>query len=87
VAIPKPFADRLTLKVPSLHISPSGVPEDQIIGIRYGLRGFYDKFAKPVPLTRRTVDGIHLKGGTMLVGAGLGFSTGSKLLEGCGGCA
>ncbi|KIZ06337.1 hypothetical protein MNEG_1619 [Monoraphidium neglectum] len=43
-----------------------GVPEDQIIGIRYGLRGFYDKFAKPVPLTRRTVDGIHLKGGTML---------------------
>ncbi|KAI8470369.1 MAG: phosphofructokinase family protein [Monoraphidium minutum] len=43
-----------------------GVPEDQIIGIRYGLRGFYDRDAKPVTLTRRAVDGIHLKGGTVL---------------------
>ncbi|KIZ06381.1 hypothetical protein MNEG_1568 [Monoraphidium neglectum] len=43
-----------------------GVPEDQIIGIRYGLAGFYNKGAKPVTLTRQTVDGIHLKGGTML---------------------
>ncbi|KAI8467582.1 MAG: phosphofructokinase family protein [Monoraphidium minutum] len=43
-----------------------GVPEDQIIGIKYGLRGFYDKDSKPVTLTRRVVDGIHLKGGTML---------------------
>ncbi|KAI8462809.1 MAG: phosphofructokinase domain-containing protein [Monoraphidium minutum] len=43
-----------------------GVPEDQILGIKYGLRGFYDKDSKPVTLTRRAVDGIHLKGGTML---------------------
>ena len=46
----------------------TGVPEDQIIGIRYGLRGFYEKGAKPLTLTRAIVDGIHLKGGTMLVG-------------------
>ena len=44
------------------------MPEDQIVGIRYGLRGFYEKESKPVTLTRRAVDGIHLKGGTMLVG-------------------
>lgn len=45
-----------------------GVPEDQILGIRYGLRGFYEREDKPITLTRDTVDGIHLKGGTMLVG-------------------
>jgi hypothetical protein len=44
-----------------------GVPEDQILGIRYGLRGFYERDDKPVTLTRRAVDGIHLKGGTVLV--------------------
>lgn len=44
-----------------------GVPEDQILGIRYGLRGFYEREDKPVTLTRRMVEGIHLKGGTMLV--------------------
>lgn len=44
-----------------------GVPEDQILGIRYGLRGFYERDDKPVTLTRRMVEGIHLKGGTMLV--------------------
>jgi 6-phosphofructokinase 1 len=44
-----------------------GVPEDQILGIRYGLRGFYEREDKPITLTRDTVDGIHLKGGTMLV--------------------
>lgn len=43
-----------------------GVPEDQILGIRYGLRGFYEREDKPITLTRDTVDGIHLKGGTML---------------------
>ena len=45
-----------------------GVPEDQIFGIRYGLRGFLDRHAKPVQLCRQTVDGIQLKGGTVLVG-------------------
>lgn len=44
-----------------------GVPEDQVLGIKYGLRGFYERDDKPVTLTRRMVDGIHLKGGTMLV--------------------
>lgn len=44
-----------------------GVPEDQILGIRYGLRGFYERDDKPVTLTRKSVDGIHLKGGTILV--------------------
>lgn len=44
-----------------------GVPEDQILGIRYGLRGFYERDDKPITLTRHIVDGIHLKGGTMLV--------------------
>nr|WHU05653.1 6-phosphofructokinase 1 [Chromochloris zofingiensis] len=43
-----------------------GVPEDQILGIRYGLRGFYERDDKPVTLTRKSVDGIHLKGGTIL---------------------
>jgi hypothetical protein len=43
------------------------VAEDQILGIKYGLSGFYTKGAKPVTLTRHAVDGIHLKGGTMLV--------------------
>lgn len=43
-----------------------GVPEDQILGIKYGLRGFYDREAKPVSLNRQLVDGIHLRGGTLL---------------------
>lgn len=43
-----------------------GVPEANILGIRYGLRGFYERDAKPVTLTRAKVDGIHLRGGTML---------------------
>ena len=43
-----------------------GVPEDQIFGIKYGLRGFLDRHAKPVQLGRREVDGIQLKGGTVL---------------------
>ena len=48
-----------------------GVPEDSILGIRYGLRGFYDRSTKPICLSRAIVDDIHLKGGTILVGAGL----------------
>lgn len=39
----------------------------QIYGIKYGLRGFYDRNAKPVELNARTVEGIHLRGGTILV--------------------
>lgn len=33
---------------------------------RYGYQGFYDKESKPVVLTRKTVDGIQLTGGTIL---------------------
>eukprot|EP00199_Chlamydomonas_sp_CCMP681_P000695 CAMPEP_0119107434 /NCGR_PEP_ID=MMETSP1180-20130426/10100_1 /TAXON_ID=3052 ORGANISM="Chlamydomonas cf sp, Strain CCMP681" /NCGR_SAMPLE_ID=MMETSP1180 /ASSEMBLY_ACC=CAM_ASM_000741 /LENGTH=492 /DNA_ID=CAMNT_0007092919 /DNA_START=118 /DNA_END=1596 /DNA_ORIENTATION=+ len=47
-------------------LSDYGVPSDNILGIRYGLRGFYDREAKPVTLTPSLVDGIQLKGGTML---------------------
>jgi 6-phosphofructokinase 1 len=43
-----------------------GVPEEQILGIRYGLKGFYAQDKKPVTMSRRYVDGIHLKGGTIL---------------------
>ena len=43
-----------------------GVPEGNIIGIRYGFKGFYDKKARPVVLTKKSVEGIHLDGGTML---------------------
>ena len=80
-----PAAHRITLVNTSLLSSPRhgialqnivytltdyGVPEDNILGIRYGLRGFYERDAKPITLTRKYVDGIHLKGGTMLVRAG-----------------
>ncbi|KAI8474291.1 MAG: phosphofructokinase family protein [Monoraphidium minutum] len=43
-----------------------GVPEGNILGIRYGFRGFYDKTHKPVVLTKQSVDGIQLQGGTIL---------------------
>eukprot|EP01025_Chloroclados_australasicus_P013305 TRINITY_DN16286_c0_g1_i1.p1 TRINITY_DN16286_c0_g1~~TRINITY_DN16286_c0_g1_i1.p1 ORF type:complete len:540 (+),score=59.24 TRINITY_DN16286_c0_g1_i1:180-1799(+) len=43
-----------------------GVPEENILGIRYGLRGFYSNTHKPVVLSRKYVEGIHLKGGTLL---------------------
>ena len=39
----------------------------QIYGIRYGLRGFYSRGAKPLELNAQAVEGIHLKGGTILV--------------------
>lgn len=48
-------------------LSDYGVPEDRIFGIKYGLRGFYDRHAKPVELTKEYVSGIQLKGGTILV--------------------
>ena len=40
----------------------------QIYGIRYGLRGFYSRGAKPLELNYHAVEGIHLRGGTILVG-------------------
>lgn len=43
-----------------------GVPEGNIHGIRYGLKGFYDKKHKPVVLTKKVVESIHLTGGTLL---------------------
>jgi 6-phosphofructokinase 1 len=43
-----------------------GVPEGNILGIRYGYKGFYDRRYKPVVLTKRSVEGIHLQGGTIL---------------------
>lgn len=58
-----------------------GVPEDNILGIRYGLRGFYERDAKPINLTCKYVDGIHLKGGTMLV------RTAIRCCMGCASCS
>jgi 6-phosphofructokinase 1 len=43
-----------------------GVPEGNVLGIRYGFKGFYDKEHKPTVLTKRSVDGIQLQGGTIL---------------------
>ncbi|EFN58628.1 hypothetical protein CHLNCDRAFT_29926 [Chlorella variabilis] len=43
-----------------------GVPESNVLGIRFGFRGFYDRDHKPVVLTRRMVEEIHLEGGTIL---------------------
>ncbi|EIE26511.1 phosphofructokinase family protein [Coccomyxa subellipsoidea C-169] len=43
-----------------------GVPEGNIMGIRYGYKGFYDRRHKPIVLTRRLVEGIQLQGGTIL---------------------
>ena len=43
-----------------------GVPEKNIIGIRHGFRGFYDKKHRPIQLSRKMVDEIQLEGGTML---------------------
>lgn len=43
-----------------------GVPEDNVLGVKYGFRGFYDRKARPDVLTRKSVEGIHLRGGTVL---------------------
>jgi 6-phosphofructokinase 1 len=43
-----------------------GVRDGCVLGVRYGFRGFYSKTDKPVSLTRRSVDGIQLRGGTIL---------------------
>ena len=50
----------------AIKLAAYGVPEEQILGVRGGLRGFYDKENKPIPLTRADVDGIQLQGGTIL---------------------
>ncbi len=57
-----------------------GVPDDQILGIRYGLRGFLDRHAKPVQLSKREVDGIQLRGGTVL-GTSRGNAKITKIVE------
>lgn len=43
-----------------------GVPDEQILGIRYGLKGFYSKTNKPFVMDKAFIDGIQLKGGTVL---------------------
>jgi 6-phosphofructokinase len=43
-----------------------GVPDSNILGIRYGFKGFYEKEFRPIPLSKAYVDGIHLQGGTIL---------------------
>ena len=45
-----------------------GVQQGKILGIKYGFRGFYDpdEGKKPVVLTKKSVDGIQLQGGTIL---------------------
>ena len=42
-----------------------GLKKGQVLGIRYGFRGFYEG-AEPIELCPRTVQGIHLTGGTIL---------------------
>mmetsp|Transcript_40385 Transcript_40385/g.114330 ORF Transcript_40385/g.114330 Transcript_40385/m.114330 type:complete len:546 (-) Transcript_40385:420-2057(-) len=43
-----------------------GVKEDNIYGVRYGYKGFYDPKHKPIRLSRHLVNTLHLQGGTML---------------------
>lgn len=43
-----------------------GVPEKNILGIRYGFKGFYDKVNRPIQLSLRMVEDIQLEGGTVL---------------------
>lgn len=47
-----------------------GVPEGNILGIRNGLTGFYNKKNPPIVLTRALVDDLHLEGGSTLLGIG-----------------
>ena len=56
-----PFADLQVKKLIKALLSL------QIFGIKYGLRGFYSRNAKPVELNAHAVEGIHLRGGTILV--------------------
>lgn len=43
-----------------------GVPGENVLGVRYGFRGFSSREAPPATLTRATVEGIHRAGGTVL---------------------
>lgn len=43
-----------------------GVPDGNILGVRYGFQGMQDKHHAPLVLTRGITDGIHLTGGSML---------------------
>ncbi|KAK9809983.1 hypothetical protein WJX72_002965 [[Myrmecia] bisecta] len=43
-----------------------GVPDGNILGIRYGYRGFYDRDYRPIVLRRKVVEDIQLQGGTIL---------------------
>jgi 6-phosphofructokinase 1 len=49
----------------SISVRPS-CTRQRIAACRYGYRGFYDRDDKPAVLTRRSVDGIQLQGGTIL---------------------
>ena len=43
-----------------------GVKDGNVLGVRYGFRGFYSYENPPIKLTMRDVDGIQRKGGTTL---------------------
>ncbi|GBF94971.1 phosphofructokinase [Raphidocelis subcapitata] len=43
-----------------------GVPEGQILGIRYGFEGFYSRSHTPQHLSPRCMDTLHLSGGSCL---------------------
>jgi hypothetical protein len=43
-----------------------GVLEENVLGIRFGLKGFQDPSHKPMKLTRKVVETIHMEGGTIL---------------------
>jgi hypothetical protein len=63
---PCPVPSTLPPWVP-LQASDYGVPEGNILGIRYGFRGFEERQAYPaLHLTRAGTDDIHLEGGTVL---------------------
>jgi len=44
----------------------TGYEVKNITGIRYGYRGFFEDGLEPMKLTRKSVDEVHLKGGSML---------------------
>jgi 6-phosphofructokinase 1 len=43
-----------------------GVKEGNVLGVRYGFKGFYSYESQPISLTMREVDGIQRRGGTLL---------------------
>ena len=56
-----------------------GLVKGQVLGIRYGFRGFYEG-AEPIELCPKTVQGIHLVGGTIL-GTTRGGSDTGKIVD------